>query len=290
MNPIIKSFFHVETATFTHIIIDPDSHHAAIVDPVLDYAIQSGHTGTVSAEEVAAYITAEALQLDWVLETHAHADHLSAAPYFKKRFGAKVAIGSGISKVQQTFEKIFNFAETLDSEKMKFDHLFEDEDVFSIGELQARAMATPGHTSDSISYLVGNTAFIGDTLFMPDYGTARCDFPGGDARQFYHSVQRIFSLPENTRLYVCHDYIPEGINREHTPYATVAEQKLHNVHLNKSISEDEFVMMRELRDKTLDLPKLIIPSIQVNIRAGEMPLPEANGIAYLKVPVNIFGQ
>lgn len=290
MHPIVKSFFHAATSTFTHLIIDPNSRHAAVVDPVLDYALHSGHTGTAAAEEVARYIIDEDLRLEWVLETHAHADHLSAAPYFKRNFNAKVAIGAGICNVQQTFKEIFNLEETFRVDGSQFDRLFAEGETFSIGHLHVSVMNTPGHTNDSVTYIVGNAAFIGDTLFMPDYGTARCDFPGGDACQFYHSIQRLFCLPGDTRVYLCHDYIPEGVKREHRAWTTIEAQKAHNAHVGAGITENEFVTMRRSRDRTLDLPMLIIPSIQINIRAGQMPMPEKNGQIYLKVPLNSFGK
>ncbi len=287
MTPNVKAFFHKPTNTFSYVVSDPETAFAAIVDPVLDYDHKSGRTGTASADAVATFIRDGGLSVDWILETHAHADHLTAAPYLKGLLGAGIAIGEGIRKVQESFQPIFNLQD-LATDGSQFDRLFADGDSFTIGGLTARVMNTPGHTSDSVTYVIGDAAFIGDTLFAPDYGTARVDFPGGDAKLLYQSIQRLFSLPADTRLFLCHDYPPEG--RSETPMFTVGRQRTENIHIHDGVSEAEYVTMREARDATLSMPALIIPSVQVNIRAGNMPPPEGNGVSYIKVPVNMLGR
>ncbi len=282
-NPQVQSWFHAPTHTATHCIIDPKTKHCAIVDSVLDFDYASGRTHSAFADQIAAFIREQGLTVDWHLETHAHADHLSAAPYLKGLFGGKIAIGEHIQDVQQVFQKVFHDP-TIPTDGKPFDHLFKDGEVFAIGELQARVMHTPGHTPACVTYLVGDSAFVGDTLFMPDYGTARCDFPGGDAHTLYRSVQKLYALPPETKIYLCHDYMPGG--REPIWQTTVAAEREGNIQLNASTSEDEFVAFRKQRDATLKMPALIVPSVQVNVRAGQMPPPEADGKSYLKVPIN----
>jgi len=282
--PSVTAFFDEATFTVTYVVADPDSAHAAIVDPVLDYDPASGRTSTVSADKVAAFVRDNNLSIDWVLETHVHADHLSAAPYLREKLGGKIAIGKNVAAVQETFQGVFNI-EDLATDGSQFDHLFEDGDEFSIGGMAGSIIGTPGHTPACITYVIGDAAFVGDTLFMPDFGTARTDFPGGDAGMLYDSIQRILALPGDTRLFMCHDYKAPG--RDEFAWETsVAEQREVNVHINRNVSRDEFVAMREGRDAELGMPKLILPSIQVNVRAGQLPEAEANGVRYLKIPLD----
>jgi glyoxylase-like metal-dependent hydrolase (beta-lactamase superfamily II) len=283
--PTVLSFFDTATKSYSHVVADEHTGVCAIIDSVLDFDIKSGRTSTGSADTLVAAVNKRRWRTEWVLETHAHADHLTAAPYVKARLGGKLGIGANIPKVQETFRAIYNLGADFPSDGRQFDRLFADGEEFTIGGLTARVMATPGHTPACITYVIGDAAFIGDTMFAPDYGTARCDFPGGDARQLYRSIQRILALPPETRLYQCHDYPPDG--REPNPCATVAQQRADNAHLVGK-SEDAFVAMREARDKTLDMPALLLPAVQVNIRAGALPAPEANGTSYLKIPVNRF--
>ena len=283
--PTVLSFFDNATKSYSHVVADESAGVCVIIDSVLDFDIKSGRTRTTGADKLIEAVKQRGWRTEWVLETHAHADHLTAAPHVKGKLGGRMAIGSHIPTVQETFRKIYNLGSEFASDGRQFDRLFGEGDTFQIGTLTARVMATPGHTPACVTYVIGDAAFIGDTLFAPDYGTARCDFPGGDARALYCSVQRILALPPETRLYQCHDYPPDG--REPRPYATVAEQRAKNVHLNGK-SEDAFVAMREERDKHLDMPALLLPAVQVNIRAGALPAPEANGISYLKIPVNRF--
>ena len=285
MKPLVKSFFDETTNTATYLVREPDGQHCAVVDCVLDYDPKSGRTSTESADEVIAAINEADLKLEWLLETHAHAYHLSAAPYIKKKLGGKIAIGEHIQEVQKVFADVFNVEKEFLVNGTQFDHLFKDGEVFHIGNLEMAAMHTPGHTPACITYLSGDAAFVGDTLFMPDYGTARADFPGGDARELYRSINKIFALPNDTRLFMCHDYKAPG-RAEFAWESTVADEKANNVHVGGTVTEDEFVAMREERDKTLSMPTLILPSIQVNIRAGELPPPEDNGVSYLKIPLN----
>ncbi len=284
--PEVTAFFDPVTATVSYVVKDPDSNHCAVIDPVLDYDPASGHTDTRSADRVIKHVQDNDLTVDWIIETHAHADHLSAAPYVKGRVGGRIGIGKYIDTVQKTFGRIFNDEKALQGKADEFDHLFGDGEEYEIGGLKAVAMHTPGHTPACMTHIIGDAAFVGDTLFMPDVGTARADFPGGDARTLYRSIQRILALPEDTRIFVCHDYPPKG--REPAWETTVGEEKRKNIHVREGISEDEFVKMRTERDATLSLPRLIIPSIQVNIHAGKLPQPEDNGISYLKVPLNAF--
>ncbi len=283
-DPQIQSFFDAATSTVTYIVHDGPGTDCAIVDPVLDYDPKSGRTRTASADQVIDFVTAQGLRVEWILETHAHADHLSAAPYLKGKLGGKIAIGHKITAVQQVFKQVFNLEPGFRVDGSQFDVLLEDDQVFHIGRLEARAMAVPGHTPACMAYRVGDAVFVGDTLFMPDVGTARCDFPGGDAKALYASVHRILGLPPETRLFMCHDYPPQ--DRPVVFETTVAEQRAKNIHVRDGISEIQFVEMRTRRDATLPMPVLILPSVQVNIRAGERPPPESNGISYLKIPMD----
>ena len=279
-----QAFFDAATWTVTYVVWDRASRHAAVIDPVLDYDFKSGHTRTVSADKVLAYVREQRLQVDWILETHAHADHLSGAHYLKARLGGRIAIGEHIREVQATFSKIFNFERSFMPDGTQFDQLFRDGETFMIGGVEATALLVPGHTPADMAYRVDGAVFVGDTLFMPDVGTARADFPGGDAHQLYRSIHRILQLPPDTVVYVCHDYPPPS--REPQWQTTVAAQRANNIHVKDGIGEEEFIAMRTARDRTLEMPTLILPAIQVNVRAGEMPPPEANGIAYLRIPLN----
>ena len=282
--PNVKAFFDEATFTVSYVVSDPDTKRAAVIDPVLDYEPQSGRTTTSSAAALIAYIEESQLSVDWILETHVHADHLSSAPHVKEKLGGTTAIGAHVTAVQDVFKGIFNM-KGLAVDGSQFDHLFADGDTFKVGNIDAQVIATPGHTPACVTYVIGDTAFVGDTLFMPDFGTARTDFPGGSAVQLYASIQKIFALPDNTRLYMCHDYKAPG--REVYAWETsVAAQRESNMHINDQVSEADFVAMREGRDSELGMPKLLLPSIQVNIRAGQMPDAEDNGIRYLKIPIN----
>lgn len=285
--PIVTHFFDEPTNTFSYVVQDPGSRACAIIDSVLDFDYAAGHTDVRSADNIIAFIREHDLDVVWILETHVHADHLSAAPYLHEQLGGKTGIGANIVKVQEIFGKAFNAGSEFARDGSQFDALFEEGDTFTIGQLQGRVLHTPGHTPACLTYVIGDAAFVGDTLFMPDYGTARCDFPGGDARTLYHSIQKVLALPEQTRLFLCHDYKAPG--RDTFQHETsVAEQRSENVHVHEGISEDEFVKMRTERDATLGMPRLIIPSVQVNMRAGELPPAEENGTVYLKVPINFF--
>ena len=285
MKPDVKAFFDEATFTVSYVVKDPGSDSCAIIDSVLDYDPKSGRTDTESADAIIAYVKERGLKVEWLLETHAHADHLSAAPYIQKELGGTTAIGSHITDVQDVFAKLFNVEKGFQTDGRQFEHLFEDGEEFSIGGLTLRAMHTPGHTPACMTYVTDGAAFVGDTLFMPDFGTARADFPGGDARTLYQSIQKVLALPDETTLYMCHDYKAPGRD-EYKWETTVAEEKAANVHVGAGKSEDEFVAMREARDATLDMPTLILPSVQVNIRAGEMPPAEDNGVRYLKIPID----
>lgn len=284
MGPNVHAFFDPDTWSLTYIVQDPNSGSCAIVDPVLDYEAASGQTTTESADEVVAKVEAENLTVEWILETHVHADHLSAAPYLQKRLGGKIGIGAHITEVQNIFGNLFNAEPEFQRDGSQFNHLFVDGDTFAIGGLTVTAMHTPGHTPACMTYHIGDSLFVGDTLFMPDFGTARCDFPGGNASALYQSIQRLFTLPPETRIFMCHDYMPNGRGMQYE--TTVGEQKKFNIHLHDGISEDEFVTMRSAKDKTLSMPALMLPSVQVNMRAGELPPPEDNGIRYLKIPLD----
>ncbi len=283
-SPIVQSFFHEPTSTFSYVVRDPESGRGAVIDPVLDYDAASGRRSTDSAEEIVSFVRGRGIEIDWVLETHAHADHLSAAPFVKSQLGGRIGIGEGIRSVQDRFKRIYNLGGELETDGRQFDHLFADDETFLVGGIEARAIPTPGHTSDSLTYLVGDAGFVGDSLFMPDSGTARCDFPGGDARTLWRSTRRLFELPDETRLFMCHDYAPGG--REVRNETTVGEQKRDNIHVGEGRTEEDFVRLRTERDATLGMPTLILPSVQVNIRAGEAPPPEGNGVSYLKIPLD----
>lgn len=281
----VRSFFDEATFTVTHVLSDPATGKAAIIDSVLDFDPASGRTSTTSADAVIAYVREQGVEVEWLLETHAHADHLSAAPYLQEQLGGKLAIGRHILTVQEVFGKIFNEGTRFARDGSQFDQLFDDGDRFAIGSIPAIALHVPGHTPADMAYVIGDVVFIGDTLFMPDYGTARADFPGGDARVLYRSVRRLLSLPEASRLFLCHDYKAPGRDT-YVWETTVAQQRRANVHIHDGVSEDEFAAMREARDATLDMPRLILPSIQVNMRGGHFPEPEENGVSYLKLPLN----
>ena len=284
MNPDIRTFFDEATFTATHVVWDPETKRAAIIDSVHDYDPKSGRTDTASADAVIAFVQQEGLEVDWILETHVHADHLTAAPYLQEKLGGRIGIGAKVAVVQGVFKSVFNAEDAFATDGRQFDRLFEDGEQFQIGDLTVEVMHTPGHTPACVTYVVADAAFVGDTLFMPDFGTARCDFPGGDARQLYRSIKRILALPPETRLFLCHDYGPGG--RAFEWVTSVAAQREKNIHVNDSVDEDGFVAMRTERDKQLSMPVLILPSVQVNMRAGVMPPPEANGISYLKLPVD----
>jgi glyoxylase-like metal-dependent hydrolase (beta-lactamase superfamily II) len=287
MRPQVESFYDPATFTFTHVVFDHAGGRAAIVDPVLDFDPAAARTSTVSADRILAFLRAQDLGVDWILETHAHADHLTAASYLKAQTGAQVAIGRGITRVQERFSALFGLGAEFRTDGSQFDRLLDDGDTLRIGELRARVLATPGHTDDSLTYLIGDAAFVGDTIFAADTGTARADFPGGDANKLYHSIQRVLSLPEQTRLFLCHDYPPA--QRRARPESSITEQKARNVHIGTGVSASHFVRMRTERDATLPAPRLILPSLQVNIRAGVLPPADANGICYLRLPVNQIG-
>ena len=285
MQPELTGFFDEATNTISYVVKDPQGSSCAILDSVLDFDYASGRTDTRSADRVIDYVKAERLDPVWILETHVHADHLSAAPYIQERLGGKIGIGEKITVVQDTFGKIFNEGTEFQRDGSQFDRLFREGDTFGIGALGGRVLHTPGHTPACLTYVIGDAAFVGDTLFMPDFGTARCDFPGGSAKMLYASIQKILTLPDDTRIFVGHDYKPEG--RDTFVWeTTVAEERAKNVHIGGGRSAAEFVTMREARDKTLGMPKLIIPSLQVNMRAGQMPPKDDQGKTYLKVPVN----
>nr|WP_313408273.1 MBL fold metallo-hydrolase [Pseudomonas sp.] len=287
MQADVREFFDPATYTYSYVVADPATGHCAIVDSVLDYDPASGRTSCGSADRIIAYVRSRGLQVQWLLETHVHADHLSAAPYLKRELGGQLGIGENITVVQNTFGKLFNAGRDFVTDGSQFDRLFADGDEFHIGEIRAQAMHTPGHTPACMTYLIGDAGFVGDTLFMPDYGTARCDFPGGDASTLFRSIQKLFALPGETRLFMCHDYKAPG--RDDFHYQTnVAEQRAHNVHVHQGIAEADFVAMRRERDAGLDMPALILPSVQVNMRAGQLPLAEDNGIHYLKIPLNVL--
>ena len=283
--PEVAGFFDEATHTISHVIHDPISARAAIIDSVLDYDPAAGRTSFASAERIVEHVSGNGLKVEWVLETHAHADHLSAAPYLIEKLGGKLAVGRAIIGVQTVFATIFNAGSDFRRDGSQFDHLFDDGERFTIGGMEGIALHVPGHTPADMAYIVGDSAFVGDTMFMPDYGTARTDFPGGCARQLYRSIRRLLSLPEATRLFLCHDYKAPGRD-DYRWETTVGLQRSGNVHVREGISEDDFVEMRTSRDKTLGMPELIMPSVQVNIRGGHLPEPEANGVRYIRIPVN----
>jgi len=285
MTPIVNAFFDEATNTITYVVREPEGRACAVVDSVLDFDYASGRTDARSADAVLAFIEAEGLDLQWILETHVHADHLSAAPYIQERLGGRIGIGEKITVVQNTFGKIFNEGTEFQRDGSQFDRLFTEGDSFHIGQMRGDVLHTPGHTPACLTYVIGDAAFVGDTLFMPDFGTARCDFPGGSAETMFDSVQKILRLPDETRIFVCHDYKAPGRD-VYAWETTVGEQKARNVHVGAGRSREDFVKMRTTRDASLSMPRLIIPSLQVNMRAGQMPPAEENGVTYLKVPVN----
>ena len=284
MNPQIHPIFDQDTSTITYVVFTEVNGHCAIIDPVLNYSPNSATTETTSADLVLQFIAEKNLTVDWILETHAHADHVSGARYLQEKIGGKIAIGAHINQVQKVFKGLFNLEPEFAIDGSQFDHLFNDNDIFMIGQLKAHALYVPGHTPADMAYQIGDAIFVGDTLFMPDVGTARCDFPGGDAYMLYRSIQKILAFPDTTRLFMCHDYPPES--RSALWESTVAAQRQHNIHVNDNIDEATFVRRRTERDATLSMPTLILPSIQINIRAGHFPEPENNGISYLKIPLN----
>lgn len=283
-SPDVQHFYHEDSGTLSYVLSDPATGAAAVIDPVLGFDIVSGRTDAAQSEAICEFIRDRGLRLRWILETHAHADHLSAAQHVKARLGGDVAIGTGICDVQRHFSRVFNLKSPFRADGRQFDRLFDDGETFELGELEITALATPGHTSDSMTYLVGGMAFVGDSLFMPDAGTARCDFPGGDAGTLYDSIRRLLALPDDTRLFMCHDYCPDG--RELRFETTVREQREHNVHVGGGRTRKAFVELREARDATLALPRLILPSLQVNIRAGNLPPPDDNQVVYLRIPLD----
>ncbi|MFK8051281.1 MAG: MBL fold metallo-hydrolase [Halioglobus sp.] len=288
MNPQVAAFFDEYTNTFSYVVKDTPTNTCAVIDSVLHFDHASGSVSYEGADDIIQYIQRHDLQLEWLIETHVHADHLSAAPYIQSAVGGKLAIGEHINTIQETFGKIFNEGTEFQRDGSQFDHLFTDGETYKLGSIECRAIHTPGHTPACMTHVIGDAAFVGDTLFMPDGGTARADFPGGDARQLHQSIQIVLSLPENTRLFMCHDYAPGG--REVEFQSTIHAQKELNIHINQSISEDVFVATREARDRTLGMPQLILPSLQVNMRAGYFPEPEDNQTTYLKIPINAFSQ
>ncbi|WAE60401.1 MBL fold metallo-hydrolase [Stutzerimonas sp. R40042] len=287
MNAHVEPFFDPATFTYSYVVSDPETRQCAVIDSVLDYDPASGRTSHATAQRLVDYVREQDLKVQWLLETHVHADHLSAAPYLKQQLGGRMAIGDRITVVQNTFGKLFNAGTEFATDGRQFDHLFRDEETFQVGNVPARAIHTPGHTPACMTYVIGDAAFVGDTLFMPDYGTARCDFPGGDARTLYRSIQKLFALPGETRVFMCHDYKAPG--RDEFLYeTTIAAEREHNVHVHSGISEQQFVDMRTARDATLAMPTLILPSVQINMRGGELPAPESNGTRYLKIPLDVL--
>ena len=284
--PEVTAFFDADSSTFSYVVKDPQSSSCAIVDSVLDFDYASGGTSQKSADKIIEFVTAHKLNVEWLIETHVHADHLSAAPYLQKALGGRIGIGEQITVVQDTFGKVFNEGTEFKMDGSQFDHLFRDGETYQVGELECQAIHTPGHTPACFTHVLGDAIFVGDTLFMPDAGTARADFPGGDAATLYDSVQKILALPDAYRIFMCHDYCPNG--RALAYETTVAEQREHNIHVKQDLSKAHFVDMRETRDRSLAMPRLILPSLQINMRAGHMPPPEDNGTVYLKIPLNAF--
>ncbi|WP_345423557.1 MBL fold metallo-hydrolase [Halioxenophilus aromaticivorans] len=284
--PEVATFFDKDSNTFSYVVIDPSSQHCAIVDSVLDFDYASGNTHTNGADDIIAYVKKHQLTVEWLIETHVHADHISAAPYIQQQVGGKLGIGEHILTVQETFGKIFNEGTDFARDGSQFDHLFEDGENYQVGGINCTALHTPGHTPACMVHVIGDAAFVGDTLFMPDAGTARADFPGGDAGVLFDSIQKILALPPQTRIFMCHDYQPNGRPLEFQ--TTVAQQRDDNIHVNAGTAREHFVQLRENRDATLSMPRLILPSLQVNMKAGHLPEPESNGVAYLKIPLNLF--
>lgn len=288
MNAHVEAFFDPATFTYSYVVSDPQTRQCALVDPVLDYDPAAGRTSRRNADRLIAHVREHDLTVQWILDTHVHADHLSAGHYLKGRLGGQLGIGDRITVVQSTFGKLFNVEPEFATDGRQFDHLFHDDQRFMVGTVEARAIHTPGHTPACMTYLIGDAAFVGDTLFMPDYGTARCDFPGGDARTLYRSIHdKLFSLPDETRVFMCHDYRAPG-REEYLYETTIGAERAHNVHIHEGIGEDQFVDMRQARDATLGMPSLILPSVQINMRAGELPPAESNGSRYLKIPLDVF--
>lgn len=288
MNAHVEAFFDPATFTYSYVVSDPQTRQCALVDPVLDYDPAAGRTSHKSADRLIAHVREHGLTVQWILETHVHADHLSAGHYLKEQLGGQLGIGDRITVVQDTFGKLFNVEPGFATDGRQFDHLFHDDERFMVGTVEARAIHTPGHTPACMTYLIGDAAFVGDTLFMPDYGTARCDFPGGDARTLYHSIHdRLFSLPDETRVFMCHDYRAPG-REEYLYETTIGVERVKNVHIHEGIGEDQFVDMRQARDATLGMPTLILPSVQINMRAGALPPAESNGSRYLKIPLDVL--
>ncbi len=287
MNPLVQDFFDENTNTFSYVVTDPVTKFCAIIDSVLDYEASSATTKTIHADRIIAYIKEHQLTVQWILETHVHADHLTASQYLKAQLGGQIAMSEKITIVQDIFSKVYNIEiKTLNSHQ-SFDHLFKDHEYFKIGELAAYNIPTPGHTPACLTYVIGDAVFVGDTLFMPDYGTARCDFPQGSASQLYDSVEKIYKLPNHMRMYLCHDYLPDS-RQEYSCLTDIKTQKENNIHIHSGISKATFIAMREQRDVTLSMPKLILPSIQINMDGGKFPEPDMNGISYLKLPLNYF--
>jgi glyoxylase-like metal-dependent hydrolase (beta-lactamase superfamily II) len=286
-NIIIDAFFHEPTFTISYVVTDPQTRRCAVIDPVLDYDANVGRTATDFADRIVALIRERGYSLQWILETHVHADHISSAVYLHEQLGGQIAIGEHVVQVQTVFGKLFNAGDEFARDGSQFDRLLRDGDVLELGDRRVQVMHTPGHTVACITLLIEDAAFIGDTLFMPDYGSARCDFPGGDARALYHSIRRILALPPQTRLFLCHDYLPPG-RSDYCWETTVAEQLAHNVHAHAGIGEEDFVVLRNARDKTLVKPRLLLPSVQLNMRAGQLPPAESNGVRYLKIPLNVL--
>lgn len=285
LRPSVAGFFDEATFTVSYVIHDPQTLEAAIIDSVLDYEAAAGRTSYGSADRIIEYVNSNNLKVTWLIETHAHADHISAAPYLQERLGGKLAIGAEIVRVQEVFGKLFNAGTDFERDGSQFDHLFSDGETFHLGKIEGVALHVPGHTPADMAFIIGDAAFVGDTIFMPDFGTARADFPGGDARQLFKSIRRLLALPDETRLFLCHDYKAPGRD-EYAWETTVGQQRRENVHVKDGVSEDDFVEMRTSRDKTLAMPNLIMPSVQVNIRGGRLPDPEDNGVSYIKIPVN----
>ena len=288
MNAHVEAFFDPATFTYSYVVSDPDSRQCALIDPVLDYDPAAGRTSHQNADRLVAYVREQGLTVQWILETHVHADHMSAGHYLKEQLGGQLGIGDQIPVIQQTFGKLFNVEPEFATDGRQFDHQFHDGETFRVGNVEARAIHTPGHTPACMTYLIGDAAFVGDTLFMPDYGTARCDFPGGDARTLYHSIHaKLFSLADDTRVFMCHDYKAPG-REEYLYETTIGAEREHNVHIHQGIDEEAFVAMRTARDATLGMPTLILPSVQINMRAGELPPAEDNGTRYLKIPLDLL--
>lgn len=283
--PEVTGFFDEVTNTISYVVNDPETNKCAVVDSLLDYDAASGRTSTESADHMIAFIKDRGYEVEWIIDTHVHADHLTAAPYIKQHLGGKTGIGEHISTVQKVFGEIFNEGQSFHTDGSQFDHLFKDSEEYTVGTLKAHAIHTPGHTPACMSHVIGDAVFVGDTIFMPDFGTARCDFPGGDAGTLYDSIQKLFELPDDTRMFLCHDYMAPG-REDYVWETTVGEEKRSNIHVKEGTSRDEFIKMRTARDATLAMPKLILPSVQINMRAGEMPPAEDNGVRYMKVPIN----